>query len=333
MDLTFGSLNFHVGSLGSIRLSDPTKSGPSAEKTATAAISEPSVNSSSEVNSQVSFTTTENIEDTIEELDKIMGNLDLGEASDHSDSSQNFGRNTAADFTTRNGSVSNNVHQVCVIITEAAEDNDGVDNMVVNAPGGNPRNNRWKEKEKVYVSVGEWIIIMSAINHGTRILTDSRIEVLMGYQYALHQHKKKLLEKKSELRRNQENNSTSSRSHWEEYRETSESSEERHHETKHSRRRTEWPRKEDHTKSINTLSSDEEEDFIQDTPEAALVAAQAYLLTTLPEPGDPRENMHQAAIKSLGLVGDELRQKSLGREPTCQEQIRKRSRKSQTPRT
>jgi hypothetical protein len=31
----------------------------------------------------------------------------------------------------------------------------------------------------------------------------------------------------------------------------------------------------------------EEEDFIQETPEAALVAAQAYLLTTQPEHGDP----------------------------------------------
>jgi hypothetical protein len=30
MDLTFGSLNFCVGSLGSIRLSDPAKLGPSA---------------------------------------------------------------------------------------------------------------------------------------------------------------------------------------------------------------------------------------------------------------------------------------------------------------
>jgi hypothetical protein len=43
---------------------------------------------------------TENIEDTIEELDEIMGNLDLGEASDHSDSSQNFGRSTTLYFTT-----------------------------------------------------------------------------------------------------------------------------------------------------------------------------------------------------------------------------------------
>jgi hypothetical protein len=57
MDLTFGSLNFCVGSLGSIRLSDPTKLGPSAGKTMTAAMSESSVDSSSKVNSPVSFTT------------------------------------------------------------------------------------------------------------------------------------------------------------------------------------------------------------------------------------------------------------------------------------
>jgi hypothetical protein len=42
-------------------------------------MSESSVGSSSEVNSPVSFTTTENIKDTIEELDKTMENLDLGE--------------------------------------------------------------------------------------------------------------------------------------------------------------------------------------------------------------------------------------------------------------
>jgi hypothetical protein len=123
MDLTFGSLNFCVGSLGSIRLSDLTESGPSVGKTVTAAMSESSVGSSSKVNSPVSFTTTKNIEDKIKELDEIMGILDLGEAMDHSD----FSRNIATDFTTRNGGVSNNVHQVCIIITKVAEDNDGVD--------------------------------------------------------------------------------------------------------------------------------------------------------------------------------------------------------------
>jgi hypothetical protein len=59
-DLTIGSLSFRVGSLGSIRLSDPTKSDPSAGKTAMMAISESSVGSSSEVNSPVSFTTVKN---------------------------------------------------------------------------------------------------------------------------------------------------------------------------------------------------------------------------------------------------------------------------------
>jgi hypothetical protein len=59
---------------------------------------------------------------------------------------------------------------------------------------------------------------------------------------------------------------------------------------------------------------------MQDTPEAALVAAQAYMLTTQPEPRDPRESMHQATIKSLGLIGDELRQKSVEKEATHHEQ-------------
>jgi hypothetical protein len=59
--------------------------------------------------------------------------------------------------------------------------------------------------------------------------------------------------------------------------------------------------------SISAHPSDEEEDFVQETPEAALVAAQAYLLTTQPKYGDPREHMHQAAIQSLGLVEDKLR--------------------------
>jgi hypothetical protein len=77
MDLTIGSLNFRIGSLGSIRLLDPTKLDPSAGKIATMAISESSVGSSSEVNLPVSFMTTENIEEKIEELDEIMGNLDL----------------------------------------------------------------------------------------------------------------------------------------------------------------------------------------------------------------------------------------------------------------
>jgi hypothetical protein len=59
------------------------------------------------------------------------------------------------------------------------------------------RSNDKKETEKIHVSNGEWRIIMSAINHGTKVPANSTREVLMGYQYALHQHRKKLRRKKT----------------------------------------------------------------------------------------------------------------------------------------
>jgi hypothetical protein len=74
MDLTIGSLNFRVGSLGLIRLSDPAKPDPSASEAKTIAMSESSVGSSSEANSPVSFATTE-----IAEVDKNIENFDLGD--------------------------------------------------------------------------------------------------------------------------------------------------------------------------------------------------------------------------------------------------------------
>jgi hypothetical protein len=69
---------------------------------------------------------------------------------------------------------------------------------------------------------------MSVINLGMEVPANSRREVLMGYQYALHQHKNKLREEESELRRSHENNRASSESYWDEYSETSDSSKERH---------------------------------------------------------------------------------------------------------
>jgi hypothetical protein len=77
MDLTFGSLNFCVGSLGSIRLSDPAKPGPSASKSKTETTAESSEGSSSEVNSPVSFTEVETEERKFTEGDETMENFDL----------------------------------------------------------------------------------------------------------------------------------------------------------------------------------------------------------------------------------------------------------------
>jgi hypothetical protein len=68
---------------------------------------------------------------------------------------------------------------------------------------------------------------------------------------------------------------------------------------------------------------------VQETPEAAFVAAQAYLLTTQPEPGDPREHMHQAAIRSLGLVEDKLRKHPPEEKATCHKEKQRESFKHQ----
>jgi hypothetical protein len=77
MDLMFGSLNFRVGSLGLIRLSNLVKPGPSASKSKTETTLESSEGSSSKVNSPVSFTEIETEERKFAEGDETMGNFDL----------------------------------------------------------------------------------------------------------------------------------------------------------------------------------------------------------------------------------------------------------------
>jgi hypothetical protein len=98
--------------------------------------------------------------------------------------------NSPKDFDTRSSGISRSVHQLCVIIIEAAEDNDHAGNEEVDMQVNKLRSNNKKEKEKIHVSTGEWRIIMSAINHGTEVHANSRREVLMGYQYTLHQRGK-----------------------------------------------------------------------------------------------------------------------------------------------
>jgi hypothetical protein len=81
MELTFGSLNFYIGPSGSTRLLYPTKSGPSASKTKRITESGSSVGSSSDPNSPVSLTATEDIIWTLEEFGETRGKLDKEEAA------------------------------------------------------------------------------------------------------------------------------------------------------------------------------------------------------------------------------------------------------------
>jgi hypothetical protein len=144
MDLTIGSLNFRIDSLGLIHLSDPMKLNPLAGKPMTMAISESSVGSSSEVNSPVSFTTIENIEDKIEELDETMENLDLGEQSEDfmiccsnisekSTDTWRIGLELHEDNQTTLSSCSskfNNQYQILAIIGDNSEEFDDNNNLI-----------------------------------------------------------------------------------------------------------------------------------------------------------------------------------------------------------
>jgi hypothetical protein len=80
-----------------------------------------------------------------------------------------------------------------------------------------------------------------------------------------------------------DNNSISEEEYWENCSEDSEYSREEHGDPKHSRRTTTRGRGEGYLRGPTPQLEEEEDDLIQNTPEEALAAAQAYLLTTRPE--------------------------------------------------
>jgi hypothetical protein len=145
MELMIRSLSFYVGFLSSTCLSDSGKPDPSASKTRTITMSGSSVGSSSEVNSPVSFAAAENTRGKIKELDETMEKSDIGETVDQSYISQK-------DLITRSGGVSRNIHQLCVIITEAAEENNHANNATIDAQVDKSRSN----SKNYHVSYQSW---------------------------------------------------------------------------------------------------------------------------------------------------------------------------------
>jgi hypothetical protein len=137
------------------------------------------------------------------------------------------------------------------------EGNEGVDRQVDKI-----RERNKKEKEKIHVSVGEWRIIMSAVNHGTEVPEGSRRKVLMGYQYALHQRKKKLREERGMFARSQDNNSTSREEYWDDDSDDSNYSRERRRDPKHNRGTTAQSREDRYSRNMTPQLEEEEEDFI-----------------------------------------------------------------------
>jgi hypothetical protein len=161
IDLTIGSLNFRVGSLGSIRLSDPAKPGPSASESKTVAMSESSEGSSSEVNSPFSFAAIEIAEGKIAEGDETMENFDLevqledlmichDDTSDKSTDTWKTGLELHEDdnsiFSSFNSKLDNR-YQVLAFIGDNSEELDLNNNAVLNPANVNKGANHLAEGE------------------------------------------------------------------------------------------------------------------------------------------------------------------------------------------
>jgi hypothetical protein len=161
MDLMTGSLNFHVGSLGLIRLSDLAKPGLSANESKTVVMSESSEGSSSEVNSPVSF--AEAKKGKIVGGNKTMENFDLevqlgdlmichDDTSDESADTWKTGLELHEDDSSIFSSLNckfDNRYQVLAIIGDNSEELNENNNSVLNPANVNRGANYLAEGETV----------------------------------------------------------------------------------------------------------------------------------------------------------------------------------------
>jgi hypothetical protein len=159
MNLTIGNLNFRVGSLGSVCLSDPMKPGPSASKFKTVAMSESSEGSSSEINSPISLAEAE--EGKIAGGDEIMENFDLevqledlrichDDTSDQSTDTWKTGLELSEDdnsiFSSYNSKLDNR-YQILAITGDNSEELNDNNNLVLNPANINREANHLAEGE------------------------------------------------------------------------------------------------------------------------------------------------------------------------------------------
>jgi hypothetical protein len=132
--------------------------------------------------------------------------------------------------------------------------------------------------------------------------------MLLVYHYALRQQSKQLARERSEIQKRKDSAIAASVAFHKARSDTSYTNNKRHRRHRSRVENLEYSERQSLSKNLNSsfLSVDEQGNIIPKTPEAALVAAQMYLYTTRPSPGDPREHMHRAALQGLRMVGNKL---------------------------
>jgi hypothetical protein len=132
--------------------------------------------------------------------------------------------------------------------------------------------------------------------------------MLLGYHYALRQQAKQLAKEKIEIQRRKDSAIAASNAARKARSDASYSNARKNRRYSSRYDNLEYSDRQSISKNLDSsfLSVDEQGNIVPKTPEAALVAAQAYLLTTRPSTGDPREHMHRAALNGLNMVGHKL---------------------------
>jgi hypothetical protein len=145
------------------------------------------------------------------------------------------------------------------------------------------------------------------MEHGTPIPTNSRKNMLLGYHYALRQQAKQLAKERIEIQKRKDS-SIAANDAARRARSDASYTNRRHHRYGSRYENLEYSERQSISKNLDSsfLSVDEQGNIVPKTPKAALVAAQAYLYTTRPNPVDPREHMHRASLNGLKMVGNKL---------------------------
>jgi hypothetical protein len=184
----------------------------------------------------------------------------------------------------------NNRYQILTIAGDNSEELDDNNNPVLNPANINRGANHLAEGEtadslttrvKVRLSEEEWRTINTAVEHGTPIPTNSSQNMLLGYHYALRQQAKQLAKERIEIQKRKDSAIAAS-----------EAARRAHSDASYTNRRhcqhgsryenLEYSERQSISKNLDSsfLSVDEQGNIIPKTPEATLVAAQAYLHTT-----------------------------------------------------
>jgi hypothetical protein len=146
------------------------------------------------------------------------------------------------------------------------------------------------------------------VEHGVPIPTDASKNMLLGYHYALRQQSKQLAKERIEIQKRKDSAIAASAAYHKARSDASYTNSRRHRRHGSRFKNLEYSKKQSLSKNLDSsfLSVGEQGNIIPKTREAALVAAQTYLYTIRPSPGDPREHMHRASLQGLRMVGNKL---------------------------